>query len=125
MEAFLTTIVNGFEAIGKLVHSGYQGLIRLNEWTKAALLGFITWFITFLDWLEGLFQWVSGQFVSMSALFTDPALAAQGSATADMLNFTNAVYPLAETLAIVSVLTAIWLIASAIRIVKSWIPTES
>jgi len=57
-------------------------------------------------------------------LLSDSALDAQGSVPMQWLNFVEYIYPVSETLAMVAVLTSIWLGASLIRVIKSWIPTE-
>ena len=125
MSALVDSLILFFTKIGALLGEGFRILGRLNAWLQAAIIGFFTWLVAFLGWIEDMIDLLIAKLNAMAGLFSDSALVAQGSVPAEWLNFMNGFYPLAETVAMITVLTAIWLIASVVRMIKSWIPTES
>lgn len=125
MKAFVENLFSLIAASARLFAAGFRSLSRFGQIQIAMIGGVVAWIATFFDWVGGLIDTIGTKLTEMFVASGGGALIAQGSAWSDMLAFMNALYPLEETVLIIAGLTAIWIPASLVRIIKSWIPTES
>jgi uncharacterized membrane protein len=125
----MQAIYNAIVGFGSSIYNSLMFLAKLsNQLEKIVwfvVVATITMGVKFLDFLFDQGLNLLDKVADLLVLVSNGGLGQQGSTVPDMLTFGNTVWPLEETIGIAGILTSFWLVASHIRIVKSWIPTES
>lgn len=110
-------ITNAFNLLISLGKSWYNAI-------AGVVIFALTYVHTIMDWVCNTIQ----SLVSMVASLVMPTqlftyISSGWTAAEGFLRLANYVFPVQETFVVISLLSALWVVASTYRFIKSWIPT--